>query len=156
MDTPEFVTFVRQRGLAVAATLGPAGTPQAAVVAVAATDLGEVVFGTERGSRKFANIQRRPEVALAIGWDDDDVCVQCEGTADEPRGADRERCQRRYLERFPGERQRLGDPGLALVRVRPGWLRYSDPRPGSFRLEETFPTATAPGEGGGQPRRPGT
>jgi pyridoxine/pyridoxamine 5'-phosphate oxidase len=138
VDTREFVTFVRQRGLAAVATLGPGDTPQAAVVAVTATDLGEVVFGTERGSRKFANIQRRSDVALAIGWEDDEVSVQCEGTADEPRGADRERCERRYLERFPGER-RLDDQGIVLVRVCPSWLRYSDPRPDSFRFEETFP-----------------
>jgi pyridoxine/pyridoxamine 5'-phosphate oxidase len=143
METREFVTFVRQRGLAVVATLGPSDTPQAAVVAVTATDLGEVVFGTERGSRKFANIQRRSEVALAIGWDDDEIGVQCEGTADEPRGADRGRCERCYVERFPGDRRRLDDQ-IVLVRVRPGWLRYSDPRPESFRFEETVP-ATADG-----------
>jgi uncharacterized pyridoxamine 5'-phosphate oxidase family protein len=139
VETGEFVTFVRERGLAVVATLGPSGTPQAAVVAVVATDLGEVVFGCERASRKFANIQRRSEVALAIGWDDDEIAVQCEGMADEPRGADHERCQQVYLEKFPRERRMLDDKSLALVRVRVNWLRYNDPRPESCRLEETYP-----------------
>jgi pyridoxine/pyridoxamine 5'-phosphate oxidase len=144
METGEFVAFVQQHGLAVVATLGPNDTPQAAVVAVVATDLGEVVFGCDRDSRKFANIQRRREVALAIGWDDDEIAVQCEGTADEPRGTARERCERCYLERFPREQQLVDDQEIGLVRVRPGWLRYADTRADSFRWEETFP-ATADG-----------
>jgi uncharacterized pyridoxamine 5'-phosphate oxidase family protein len=143
METSEFVTFVRQHGLAVVATLGPGDTPQAAVVAVVATDLGEVVFGCERSSRKFGNIQRRPEVALAIGWDEDGIAVQCEGNADEPRGAARDRCERCYLERFPREQQPVDDQEIGLVRVRPGWLRYSDTRRESFRWEETFPVTAA-------------
>lgn len=142
METSEFAAFVRERGLGVIATLGPQGTPQAAVVAVVATDLGEVLFGTERGSRKFANIRQRPAVALAIGWDDDEVSVQCEGIADEPDGADMDRCLTCYLDRFPGERRLVDNGGLGLVRVRMNWIRYDDPRQGSSRrFEETFPAA---------------
>jgi pyridoxine/pyridoxamine 5'-phosphate oxidase len=140
VETSEFIAFVRERGLGVVATLGPQGTPQAAVVAVMATDLGEVLFGTERGSRKFANIQQRPDVALAIGWDDDEISVQCEGIADEPSGADRDRCLKYYLERYPRERQLVESGEHALVRVRMNWIRYDDPRPeSSRRFEETFP-----------------
>ena len=143
METSEFVAFVRKHGLGVIATLGPQGTPQAAVVAVLATDLGEIVFGTERGSRKFANIRQRPAVALAIGWDDDEVTVQCEGIADEPSGADMDRCLKSYLDRFPGERRLVANGELGLVRVRMNWIRYDDPRPESFRhFEETFPSMT--------------
>lgn len=140
MDTSEFAAFVRERGLAVIATTGPLGAPQAAVIAVLATDLGEVLFGTERGSRKFANIQQRPDVALAIGWDDDEVTVQCEGIADEPGGADMDRCLRDYLDRFPREQPLVDTGELGLVRVRMNWIRYDDPRPeSSRRFEETFP-----------------
>jgi uncharacterized pyridoxamine 5'-phosphate oxidase family protein len=141
METDEFIAFVRQRGLAVVATIGPGDTPQATVVAVVATDLGEVVFGAERGSRKFINIQRRPEVALAIGWDEDEIAVQCEGIADEPHGAARERCEQWYLERFPVQPRLADGQELGLVRVRPNWLRYADTRPRSYRWEETFPAA---------------
>lgn len=140
METSEFAAFVRDHGLGVIATIGPDGTPQAAVVAVLATDLGEVVFGTERGSRKFANIQQRPAVALAIGWDEDEITVQCEGLADEPSGADMDRCLTYYLDRFPRERRLVENGELGLVRVRMNWIRYDDPRPESpRRFEETFP-----------------
>jgi pyridoxine/pyridoxamine 5'-phosphate oxidase len=147
METSEFVAFVRQRGLAAVATLGPDGPPQVAVVAVVATDLGEVVFGCERDSRKFVNIQRRPEVALAIGWDEDGIAVQCEGTADEPGGAAWERCAQCYLGRYPEEQRRVDGKVIGLVRVRPGWLRYGDTRPASYRWEETFPFAAGSAAG---------
>jgi general stress protein 26 len=142
VETSEFVSFVRKHGLGVVATVGPNGTPQAAVVAVLASELGEVIFGCERDSRKFANIQRRPEVALAIGWDSDEVTVQCEGVADEPAGADWERCQKCYVDRFPGEKQLVESQKIVLVRVRMNWIRYADTRPESFRWEETFPAGS--------------
>ena len=141
VDTSEFVSFVRKNGLGVVATLGPNGTPQAAVVAILATDLGEVIFGCERSSRKFTNIQRRPEVAVAIGWDSDEVTVQCEGIADEPDGADGERCLKCYTGEYPSEQRLVRSQKLALVRVRMNWIRYADTRRDSYRWEETFPTA---------------
>lgn len=143
VETSEFVTFVRKHGLGVVATLGPNGTPQAAVVAILATELGEVIFGCKHGSRKFANIQRRPEVALAIGWESDGVTVQCEGIADEPTGADRERCLKCYLDRFPSEQRLVESQTIALVRVRMNWIRYADTRRESFRWEETFPAGSS-------------
>ncbi len=71
MNRPELVTFIRQRGLAVVATRGPDGAPQAALVGVAATDQAEIIFDTSAASRKCRNIQARPEVAVVIGWDDE-------------------------------------------------------------------------------------
>lgn len=54
MTLNDFVTFLRQRGLAVLASRGSDGHPQAALIGVAATDQGEVVFDTSRRSRKYA------------------------------------------------------------------------------------------------------
>lgn len=75
MDRAELVTFIRQRGLAVVATRGPDGVPQAARVGVAATERGEIVFDTSEASRKHANIARDPRAAVVVGWDDE-VTVQ--------------------------------------------------------------------------------
>lgn len=44
MDRAEVVSFIRQRGLAVVATGGPDGTPQAALVGVAGTDQAEIIL----------------------------------------------------------------------------------------------------------------
>jgi hypothetical protein len=45
------MSFVRARALAVVATCGPDGAPEAALVDVAAIDAGEIVFDTSARSR---------------------------------------------------------------------------------------------------------
>ena len=141
----ELVDFIRARGLGVVATVGPNGAPQAALVGVAATDDGEIVFDTSRDSRKFANISPEHEVALVVGWDDE-VTVQLEGTADVPSGTERDRCLDAYFEQYPDGRQRAESPNIVHVRSRPRWVRYSDVRPDPFGSTElTFDAAEPPG-----------
>ena len=60
-----------------------------------------------------------PRVALMLGCDDE-VTLQCEDLADLPLGED----------------LAPASPDIRHVRVRPGWLRYSDYRPDSFTVEE--------------------
>lgn len=136
MDQAELVNFVRARGLGVIASCGPDGSPQAALVGVAATDQGELVFDCSRGSRKYANIERQRAVALVVGWDDE-VTVQIEGAAEVLAGADLDRCKTAYFEQYPDGRQRAESPEIAYIRVTPRWLRYSDYRPGTFSSSET-------------------
>lgn len=132
----ELVAFVRQRGLAVLATRGPGGGPQAALIGVAATDRAEIVFDTSRRSRKYRNLLADPAVALVVGLDDE-VTVQAEGVADIPSGHELRRCTDAYFTQYPDGRQRAEDPDIVHIRVRLAWLRYSDYRPGSFGIDET-------------------
>jgi general stress protein 26 len=136
VDQRQFINFVRQRGLAVIATRGADGAPQAALIGITATERGELVFDTSRSSRKYGNLSAFAQVALVIGWDNE-MTVQCEGTADIPRGADHDRCLQAYLAQYPDGAGRASDPEIVHVRVRPSWLRYSDYRPGFFTIEET-------------------
>jgi PPOX class probable F420-dependent enzyme len=135
MDKNALVQFVRARGLAVLATVSADGHPQAAVVGVAATDDGDIVFDTIRTSRKFVNLTRQPRVAMAIGCDwADEQTVQLEGTAgevpqDDPAVA-------AYYQQFPTGRQRAAWPGIVYVLVRPDWGRYSDYRPETFGTQQ--------------------
>ena len=100
-----------------------------------ATTKGEVVFDTLTSSRKYRNISSNPRVALVVGWDDE-VTLQCEGMADLPLGEDLARCRTAYFEQYPDGRQRAASPDIRRVRVRPGWLHYSDYRPDSFTIGE--------------------
>jgi len=135
MDRNALVQFIRARRLAVLATTSADGHPQAALVGVAATDAGDLVFDTTRGSRKFANLRRQPRVALVIGFDwEDEQTVQLQGVAaeiaqDDPGVA-------AYYEQFPNGRERAAWPDIVYVRVRPDWGRYSDYRPGSSEVQE--------------------
>lgn len=106
VDRAELVAFVRAQGLAVVATRGPAGTPEAALVGIAATDRGEIVFDTSSRSRNYANVQGDAGVALVIGGWHDEVTVQCEGWADILSGHELERCQDVYFEQYPYGRDR--------------------------------------------------
>jgi len=65
--------------MAVIATASPSGRPGAALVEIAVSDGGELIFDTPAGARKLANIERNDRVALVIGWNDG-VSVQVEGT----------------------------------------------------------------------------
>jgi len=136
MDRRELIDFVRARGLGVIASRGPDGSPQAALVGIAATDRGEIVFDCSRRSRKYANIERDPAVALVIGWDDE-VTVQVEGSAQVLSGTDLERCKAAYFEQYPDGRGRAASPEIAHICVIPRWLRYSDYRPDTFGSSET-------------------
>jgi PPOX class probable F420-dependent enzyme len=136
MNQAELIAFVRARGLGVVASRGPAGSPQAALVGLAATEQGELVFDCSRDSRKYANIERDPDVAVVVGWDDE-VTVQIEGTADIPSGEDLDRCKAAYFRQYPDGRDRAAWPEIAHIRVTPRWLRYSDYRPDTFGSSET-------------------
>jgi len=68
---------------------------------------------------------RDPRVALVVGWDRE-ITAQIEGTADFPVADELERIREVYFARHPDGRDRLNWPGIAHVRVRPTWIRYSD------------------------------
>lgn len=135
MDRAQLSEFVRQRGLAVVATRAPDGSPEAALVGIAATDRGELVFDTSAASRKCRNLRTFRRVAVVIGWDDE-VTVQCEGDAEVLAGEERDRCLRAYVQQYPDGRQRAEDPEIVLVRIRLNWGRLSDYRPESFGIDE--------------------
>jgi general stress protein 26 len=125
VDREALLEFMRAHKLAVVATVGPDGKPEAALVGYAVSDELELVFDTTVDSRKLHNIRANPEVAAVIGWDAEQT-LQYEGAADEPTGEARGICQLRYFDAYPDGRERAKQPDITYVRVRPSWLRYSD------------------------------
>ena len=141
MELAEFVRFMRRSRLAVQASLSTETGPQAAVVGIAISDTGEIVFDTLGDTRKVQNLRRDPRIALVIGWDEERT-VQYEGSADEPRGAELARLKALYFSVFPDGREREHWAGITYFRVRPVWLRYSDftgAEPGSAELRFPAP-----------------
>ena len=129
MDLAGLVSYVRTQGDAVVSTLGPDGEPQAAYLAIAATDRGELVFDAKDASRTIANIRRDPRVAIVIGGADG-TTLQVQGLADIPAGADRDRCAEEYVRAFPQFVASMSDSAVTLIRVTAGWARYGDYRSG--------------------------
>ncbi|MBI3723887.1 pyridoxamine 5'-phosphate oxidase family protein [bacterium] len=128
MTRSELLSFLRTHGLAVQASVSPASTPQAAVVGIAVTDDLEIIFDTLDTTRKLANLRKNPRIAFVIGGllPGDERTVQYEGLADTPSGLELERLKRVYFQVYPGGRERERWPGIAYVRARPTWIRYSD------------------------------
>jgi general stress protein 26 len=126
----ELLASMRAQRYAVETSVSASGSPQAAVVGVVVSDAFELFFDTLDTTRKLENLRRDPRVAFVLGGtlEGDERTVQYEGDADEPQGAELERLQRLYFERFPDGPERQAWPGLVYVRVRPRWLRYSDYR----------------------------
>jgi hypothetical protein len=127
MNDTDLRAFLRSQRWAVQASVSADGTPQAALVGIAVTGSLELLFDTSPKSRKLANLRRDPRIAFVIGgWTDgDERTVQYEGIADLPQGDELERLLETYFEAFPDGRARRAS-GVAYVRVRPRWIRFSD------------------------------
>ena len=106
MTREEFAEFVRVAGMGVVATVDAEGNAEAALVELAATNAGEVIFDSAVVARKVGNIAANPRVALVVGWSYG-VSVQVEGLADTLTGTERAEYGRIYTERFPGSRALL-------------------------------------------------
>jgi general stress protein 26 len=133
MKRSDFIAFVRATRLGVVATVNASGAPEAALVGIAVTDQGEVIFDSLAASRKVANISSRARVAMVIGWEDE-ISVQLEGEAEVLAGPERDSYGRVYLDQFPGAR--VLAPDFAVIRVRPTWLRHYDARSVPARVIE--------------------
>lgn len=133
MDRRELVKYVRSVGDGVVSTLAADGSPQAAYVSLAVTEEGELLFDAHPESRKVLNLGRDPRIAVVVGGRDD-ATLQCEGVADLPEGAQLDRCTTAYLATFPQFAASL-EEWAVLVRVTPGWARWSDYRGGQPVIE---------------------
>jgi pyridoxine/pyridoxamine 5'-phosphate oxidase len=125
MTRSELLAFLQKHRLGVLSTVSPSGDPEAAVVGIAVTDRLEIVFDTLDSTRKCENLRGRNKIAFVIGWDEE-ITVQCEGIADEPKGADLDRLQKIYFAVYPDGPACLAWKSITYFRARLVWARYSD------------------------------
>ncbi|TMB90771.1 MAG: hypothetical protein E6J45_08025 [Chloroflexi bacterium] len=127
MVREDLVLFIRAHGYGVVATTGPGNQPEAALVGIAVSDALEIVFDTVATTRKLGNLRRDPRAAVVIGGGPhEESTLQCEGRADEPSGAELQRLKAVYFAQFPDGPAREAWDGIAYVRIRPQWMRYTD------------------------------
>src|SRR5208282_4993124 len=101
------------------------GTPQSALVGIAVTQNLEIVFDTEKSSRKYPNLVERPSCSFVVGWGGEQT-VQFEGVAFEPNGDELKHYQAAYFAAWPDGPARMAWPGIVYFVVRPRWIRLSD------------------------------
>jgi uncharacterized protein YhbP (UPF0306 family) len=122
-DLRQVCDFIRREGRGVVATVSATGSPQAALVGLAALDDGTLIFNSHDCARKIENLGICARVAVVVGTEGD-VTLQLEGTAAVLVGGERERSGAAYNDVFPGSRA-LTD-GFEVVEVRPDWVRVYD------------------------------
>ena len=125
MTRKDLFGFLRQHRLGVLATVSESGAPESAVVGIAVTNSLELIFDTLENTRKCRNLRRNPHISFVVGWDNE-ITVQYEGIADEPKGKELDRLKQVYFAAYPDGPDRQSWPGITYFRVRPRWARYSD------------------------------
>jgi len=124
MTKADIYRFISKQKLGVLGTLSSSG-PQAALVGIAVTPELEIIFDTVSTSRKFHNLMLNPRCSFVVGWEDE-VTVQYEGQAGQPKGVALASYQQAYFAQWPECRSHLSWPGISYFVVRPYWIRYSD------------------------------
>lgn len=125
MDKSALYTFMKKARYGVVSSLSANATPESALVGIAITPDLEIVFDTDKTSRKYPNLRRHPACSVVLWWGGEQT-VQVEGLAIEPEGEERERYRGAYFEAWPDGRDRLAWPGIVHFVVRPRWIRCSD------------------------------
>jgi general stress protein 26 len=135
-DKAEMLEYMRGHRLAVIASIGADGEPQSALVGVGSTDGLEVVFDTLSTTRKHANLERDPRIAVTFSGPGEQT-LQYEGIAlpVSITSAEDQVYRQAYYEAWPEGRQHLLWRDLVYWRVEPRWARYSDYECGPLIVE---------------------
>lgn len=120
--------FIKSQPIGVLATINAKGTPEASSMAISQTDKLELIFQTPDTTRKYANLQHNPHVAIVFGWGQDNyITVQYEGTAREVTDqAERERLLPIHIANSADSKPYVGLPGNKFFIVTPTQIKYSD------------------------------
>lgn len=111
--------------LCVLSTIGPDGQPQSAVVGFSEDELGNLVIGTSKGSRKYRNIKNDPRVSVVIGWGNGKT-IQYEGMAHKALGEEREKYQAIHIAKHPKNARFKDILDEAYIILSPTWVRFTD------------------------------
>lgn len=125
MTPLEMIDYVRMQRAGVISTLGEDGAPQAAYLAITATDAGELVFDAKPESRKIANLLRDARIAVVIGGSDG-TTLQAEGRGEVLAGTESVAYGDEYVRTFPEYEDSVRSGGVVIVRVRLDWARFGD------------------------------
>lgn len=119
--------FIKEKMMAVVATVNKEGKPEAVLVAFTETDDLELIFGTANTARKYINLKNDPNVAMVIGHDQDErITVQIEGVAREAEGDEVKQCRDVHVKKHPTAEKYAAMPEQRWFNVTPTWIRYTD------------------------------
>ena len=122
-DRAAVAAFARLERLVVVSTVTPSGTPEAALVDIAADDEGTFFFNAYKTARKLDNLRANPRAAMVIGTRGD-VSLQLEGPAYVAVGEERDYFAAAHVAHYPASRAE--DQDFEMIVIRPQWVRHYD------------------------------
>ena len=126
MDKKKIIyDFLNEQIHAVLATVNAENKPEGAFIGFGLDEQMNIVFGTGIKTRKFANIQNNPHVALTITDAEKRITVQYEGEAKELIKEELDKCKQLYFHKLPSARK-FESSTNRYFKVTPTWIRYSD------------------------------
>jgi general stress protein 26 len=132
----DVLSYMRRHKFAVIATTEATGAPHAVRVGIATTDALELVFDTLASTRKHANLQCEPRVAVMFTGPNQQT-LEYEGVAFPVSVSDTADNEYRevYYSVWPDGRERAKLPYVAYWRIVPRWARYSEIYRGPILIE---------------------
>lgn len=119
----EMRDFMKSQPLCVIATVGADGKPESAIVGFSHTEQLNIIIGTSKKSRKYANVTQNPHVSIVIG--NQMAEVQYEGDIEVLAEGDyKEMVENVHIAKLPGAAEYREDPNQAYMKVTPTWVRF--------------------------------
>jgi pyridoxine/pyridoxamine 5'-phosphate oxidase len=133
-----FYDFLNEHQLCVLSSINKQNNSNSALLGFGQTNELEIVFGTDKTSRKYINIINHPEVSVVIGWDNAQT-VQYEGTARELDREEIEIVRSSYWLKNPSVEAYDKMPGQTYFIIKPNWMRYTDLKKHPWDIKELRP-----------------
>ena len=124
IDKKGIMDFIKKQSLATLSTADKKGKPESAVMAIATTEIGEILMSTEPNTRKIQNLAINPLSSMIIGGLDS-PSVQLDGETIIASGSAAEEIRSQILAIHPDTADYLSTTAVFLKFI-PKWLRYSD------------------------------
>jgi general stress protein 26 len=126
-----------EQKICVLSTVNPDHTPESAVMGYAIREDGNIIFNTNRNSRKWSNIAVNQSVSICVGWDMRVPFIQIEGVAVKiENGTNYTTNEEFYFSCHPNSLAYKGNPDTVFISVRPLWIRFSNMSITPYSIEE--------------------
>jgi pyridoxine/pyridoxamine 5'-phosphate oxidase len=132
----EAARFMNDFPLCVLSTGNSAGWPIGSTVAFSARDDLELMFGTSRDSRKFANIELNPQVSVTVTDENRRLTVQYQGLARQLSAKEYAARREAHYAKLPQSLPFEGSPGQAFFTITPVAVRMTDCNPTPWVVTE--------------------
>ena len=120
----EVYVFLSEQKHAVISTVNSKGNPESAMVGFAQNKDLELIFGTDKTTRKAQNIKAKNNVSVVVNGDA--KCIQYEGNAHLVTGNELEKFLEIFFEKIPGLSKYAKLENQIYYKITPNWVRLID------------------------------